>query len=303
MDYFGIIKKAYYLARRHKFLWIFGILAGGAGGLRSFNLSLPNFSSGNDNWSKLSNSTLTTANFATFWDAYGTLVLTIIGILLFFCILMFVLNIISQGALVSSSARLGRGEKTNFKSGFYDGLEHFWRIFGIGLTYLLMILASLIVLIVPVAVLISTETYIFAAIWGILLLLVCLLFWLMIAILFPYSLRVVVLENFGVFKSIRESLHFFRDHWQEVIVMYLLLWAIGLGFGIALAIVIAIVAVLLLALGLGLWLALPLAAIIYGSVIGLAFLVVIAVVCGAYNSFYWVALTLTYQKLKLAKEK
>ncbi|MDO8686689.1 MAG: hypothetical protein Q7K11_00570 [Candidatus Berkelbacteria bacterium] len=302
MDYFGIFKKAYYLSLKHKFLWIFGILAGGYGGFQGYNSSFGsgiNYSGDSAEWSKNFDKFLTSENLTNFWLNYAGI---IIGILVFFgifAILMFVINIISQGALIGSTEKLLKGEKADFKIGFRIGWHNFWRVWGIGITFLMMILASLIVLIVPVTVLVTAESYILAVVLGLLLLIVCLAFWLVMGIISPYSTRYVILEEkYSVFKSIREALHLFQRNWGEVLIIYLLLMAAGIGFGILLFLAIMIVGGLLLAIGFGFYLASPFVAVIYGLIVGLVMFLAIITVTGAYNSFYSNVITLTYLKLR-----
>lgn len=306
MDYFAIIKKAYEITIKHKFLWIFGILAGGYGGFRSFNVSLPNYtydssSTGADGWTKILGHPLTSTDIAAFWANWGGLIIGLTIVLLAIAMLMFVLNLISQGALVGSVEKISKDQKSSFKDGFKLGAKQFWRVWGVAIIYLLMILASLCVWIIPTCILVMTGGYVFAAIWGILLFFVSLAFWILIGLISPYSLRVVVLEKYSVWQSIRESLHFFRDNWVKVVLMYLLLLAFGIAFGLVLALGILIIAAILLAIGYGLYLATTIGAIIYGSIVGFAILIAIAVVSGAYNTFSSAALTLTY--LELSKKK
>jgi hypothetical protein len=297
MDYFGIIKKSYYLSIKHKFLWIFGILAGGYGGFKSFGSGL-NFPTSGSNWSNAFNKSLSASNSSISWGNFVSAIVAIMAVLGVIALILFIFSLISQGALIGSTSRLSKNEKTDFWFGFGIGWHNFWRVLGVGIIFLLMVLVSLIVLIVPVAVLIVAKAYAIAIILGILLFFVCLAFWILIAIIAPYSLRVVVLDKLGIFTSIREALHFFRKNWGEVIVMYLLLFAIGIGFGIALLLAIMIVGGVLLAIGLGFYLASATSAIVYGLIIGLAFLITLVIISGAYNSFSSNVLTLTYLKLK-----
>ncbi len=296
MDYFGIVKRAYYITLKNKFLWIFGILAGGYGGFRGFSINLPTYQTGSADWTKFT-SGLNSTDLSDFWVNYSGIILAILVIFFIFAIICFILNIISQGALVGSVDKLDKKEKVNFKSGFGIGWHNFWRIWGVAITYLLMILMSLIILIVPITVAIVAGSYIFALVWGILIFFLCLTFWILIALISPFSLRVVVLKKLGIFESIRDSLHFFRDNWLKIVVMYLLLFAISIGFGIALGLAILIIGGILLALGFGVWLASPIVAIVYGIIVGMAVFVVILIVSGAFNTFYSGVLTITYRKL------
>ncbi len=294
MDYFGIIKKAYEITIKHKFLWIFGILAGGIGGFKGSNSF--NYSAGGADFQQTFNNVDAT-KLEQFWTIWGGMIVTVIVILGALGLVFFILNIISQGALVGSTEKISKNEKANFKTGFGIGSHQFWRVLGMLILYGLMILASAAIWILPTILFVITKVYIMAIIWGLLLFFVCLAFWILIGVISPYSIRVVVLEKFGIFQSIRESLHFVRNNLKEVILIYLLLFAIGIGFGIALILAILIVGGLLLAIGFGVYLASLLVTIGYGIVAGLALFIAIMIISGIYNAFTSSVITLTYLEL------
>ncbi len=293
MDYLGIIKRAYEISIKHKFLWIFGILAGGYGGFRGLNSNFGNYTTNSSDWTNK----LPYSSFASFWQIWGGLIITCLLICAGLAIILFILNIISQGGLIGSVDKIAGGKKSNFGDGFKIGSHHFWRILGVLVLYTLMVLASLVVLLGPSIFLFVFGQWVLALIWGILLLFVSIAFWILVGLILPYSLRMVVLKDDGIWESIRGSLHFFRDFWKEVVVMYLLLFAISLGFGIAYMLAILIVGGILLAIGFGMFLASPLVSIIYGVTIGLIFLAALVIVAGIFNTFYSTVLTLTYLAL------
>lgn len=293
MDYFGIIKKAYEITIKHKFLWIFGILAGGYGGFRGFNSS---YSANGTEWSQTFNK-IDASKFTNFWDTWGVLIITLAVIVAIFGLIMFILNIISQGALVGSVTKLSKNEKADFKTGFGIGAHQFWRVLGISILFGLMILASATIWILPTILFVVTKVYIIAVIWGMLLFFVCLAFWILIGVIFPYSIRIVVLEKFGIYQSIREGLHFMRENLKEVIVIYLLLIAIGITYGIGLVLAILLVGGLLAAIGFGIYLASSVVAIGYAIIAVLAVVISIIIISGIYNSFTSSVITLTYLEL------
>jgi len=134
MDYFGIVKKAFHISFKNKFLWIFGLLASGAAGFQGYN-SLPNSFTNGSEWSKYTNGS-GNFDFVTFWANYGGIILILMLVLVLLAIAFFVLNIISQGALVSSVERISSGEKPDFYDGFHDGWHQFWRVWGMNLIFL-----------------------------------------------------------------------------------------------------------------------------------------------------------------------
>lgn len=297
MDYFGIVKHAFKLTLKNKFLWIFGILAGGSAGFSGMNFNMPMTSSSSANWSKMFDNSGSTFDYASFWANYGVMILILLVIFGLISIVFFILNLVSQAALVKSVEKIDKQEKIDFYIGFNKGWHQFWRIWGMNLIFLFIILASLVVLIVPVAVLVMAGQYVIAIILGILLFVICLALWILIGFISPYSLRVLVLKKLSIFDSIRESLHLVRDNLGSVIVMYLLLWAISMGLGILIALAAMLAIGLLLVIGVGIWYLSHIAALIFGILIGFAFFVTTIVLSGAYSSFFSSTLTLTYIKL------
>lgn len=296
MDYLGIIKKAYHITIKHKFLWIFGILAGGFGGFQGFSSNF-NYNANSSDLTKFT-SKLPYSSFAAFWEAWGTLVIVLGVIFAILGIILFILNIASQGALIGSVDDLDKGKKSNFSEGLKIGFRNFWRVLGVMVLFGLMILASTVVWLGPAVLLAVFGQWVLAFIWGILLLFVALSFWILVGIILPYALRVVVLEGERVWEASRSGLHFFRDYWKETAVMYLLLIAVSLGFGIAFILGILICGGILAAIGFGVWLASPAVAVGYGIVVGLAFLGSLITISGAYGAFQSTAITLTYKELK-----
>lgn len=297
MDYFGIIKKAYEINKKNRFLWIFGILIGGmGGGVSSFNYQTP--SPDTTRWEQTVNSAQFTQKIADFWANFGNMVIIGGVILLLVCLLFFILNIISRGALVGSVNRIDKGEKADFQTGFRIGWHNFWRIWGVMIIYLLFVLASLCLLVIPTCLLVIGQFYALAVAWGILMFFVCLAFWLLISLISPYSLIVVILENLNVWDSIRESLHLVRRNLLEIIFVYLIMLAITIAYGVAIFLAFLLIGALGFAIGMALWLASVWTAVIYGCVLGLFLIAALIVINGAFKSFYSTVLVLTYNRLK-----
>lgn len=292
MDYFGLIKKAYKMTLEHRFLWIFGLFASAAGGYGANWLSGSSYQPSETDYSKYS------GTMNEIWTNFGTEIIIGLIILFIISIIFFVLSVVSDGALVSAVSKLSKEEKTDFGSSFKIGLKNFWRIWGTMIIYLLMILASLCIWIMPVSLLVIINSYILAVIWGLLFLFICLAFWILIGLIAPYSLRVIVLQNKGVWDSIRESLHLVRENLAPVVLMYLILFAVNIGFSAVFTLAILIAGGLLGAIGFGIFLASPIVAIVYGVIAAIAFCIALVLISAAYSAFYSSVITLTYEKLK-----
>ncbi len=292
MDYFDVIGKSYQISIKHKFLWIFGLLAGGGGiGIFKgyptlFDLSQGDFSSTDKvsqvNWSDLG---------VEFFFAAAILILAII-------IFMLIINYTSQGALISEFAEIEKGNKINFSKGLAHGWKRFWKILALNIILTLAIILSLAIIITPVVALIISKAYVFAAILAVLLFIAYIVFLIIFALVYPYSLRMAVLEDKNVFTTIRDSLHFVRDNIVHVFLIYLLAYVISIAFGLVIILGGGLTGIILFLIGYGLWIASPLAAVIYAMIAVLCFLTVLMIVGAVYNTFNFGIFTLTYLRLK-----
>ncbi|AKM82682.1 TPA: hypothetical protein DD449_00905 [Candidatus Berkelbacteria bacterium] len=295
MDYFGIIKKAFKINLKNKFLWIFGILAGGAAGFNGMNGNFGSPSS-NSTWSDMSKK-FADFDITAFWADHGATIIFLTVLFTVLAIIFFVLNLTSQGALIGSVEKIEADEKVDFSKGFSIGWKNFWRVWALNITILLAILLGLCLLVIPTCLLVIAGAYVSATVIGILMFVVNLAFWIVISFISPYALRIVILRKLTIFQSLRQALHFVRDNLAEVVVIYLLLAAIGIAVGLGVAIAAVIIIGLLFAIGYGLFLASLTAAVFYGLIV--AFILVLAIIAfsGAYSSFQSTVLTLTYLKL------
>jgi len=294
MDYLGIIKRAYEIVLRRKYLWIFGILAGGAIG-GSWNFSAPSTSE-TFSQNKIENF-FNNIKFENFLTHYWGIIFAIIGIILLVGLLWFIFSIISQGALLGSVAAISHNEENNFKTGFAFGWHKFWKVLAVGLLIGLIVLVSLAILALPVILLVLAKIYVLAIIYGVLIFLANLTLWIYLGFVQPYILRLAVLGQRGAGQAIKESWSFSKKNWKEMVVMYLLVLAIGIGVAIGLLLAVFLVGGLLFAIGLAIYLASPWVCWIYAALAGLALVLFFLILNGIINSFYSSVFTLTYLEL------
>src|SRR5918992_4503545 len=128
MNYSDIIRDAFWIAWRNRFMWFFGFFLSGAAG--SF-VSPTNF--GNMGGQQTDGFTYgflfpgplrwISENLVLFVVIVGVFVLLVVMIWL-------VLYAISRGALAESVAAIDRGEERRFSSTWRAGVSHFWRVVG-----------------------------------------------------------------------------------------------------------------------------------------------------------------------------
>ena len=299
MDYFGILKKAYEITIKHRFLWIFAILAGGAGA--TWGMSFPSNSvSYSDKWDKYFNS-VGQVQLEHFWLNYWSAIAAIIGLILAFSLVWLVLSTIAKGSLLGSVESIQKGQKFNFRLGFNFGWHKFWRILAVSILVGLIIILSILALILPVILFVLAKVYALAVIYGILFFFFDLALWLYLRVMYPYIQRTAVLGDLGSWEAIASSWSFFKKHFKDIAVIYLLLIAVSMVFGAGMLLVLLVLGGLLFAIGLALYLASQMIFWLYVVSFGLIFLLLIIVLKGIFGAFNSSVLTLVY--LELTRDK
>ncbi len=241
LDFFEIIKRAWQITWKYKFLWVFGyLIALGTAGSSFSNSSNYSFS-GNEG-------TAASNSAAGFAETYFVLIIVMVAIVMVIGIVLWILSILSTGGLVGAAAKIERGETTSLKDGFRIGAKNFWRIFGlnliVGFIILCLVLAIIIPLIIVIAVMASSGSSGSGAAAG----LICLIPVLIVAIFVIaivaavlslvaiYATRYIVLENGRVFKSFGDGWRLIRRKFGATFLMFLLVWLISGLAGLVIAI-------------------------------------------------------------------
>jgi hypothetical protein len=306
MNYGDLIKDAFWITLRNRYLWFFGFFAGGT----SANFNFPSVPSGrfdDNDFERRASVPVVLAQAGQ--DAFGevTLIVAIIALVVLIVLLFIILSLISQGALAESVAALDRGERRRFSSTWRAGVSNFWRVLAYFMLFILISLGFLLAIGVPLALLMAgvyfgTEssgalilTIVLAALVGFGLLIVV---FVPLGIVAQFALREIVVRREGVVGSIGSGYRLFRSNLSRSLLIWLIQLAIWIGAGIVL---------LILLLLLGLILFLPTiflavaeyvtAALATGVVAGLILLPLLLVAVGALGTFnhsYW---TLAYLRL------
>ena len=298
MNYGDIIRDAFRITWRNKFLWFFGFFAAGSGGGGSNFFNVPtNFEgagdmSGMGQW--LTNNVVTA--------------LVIVGIVVVVLALLFiVLSLISAGGLTSSVAAIDAGEQRRFSSTWRAGTANFWRVLlqaillfliGLGLLLLLVLVAGL-----PIGLTFALTESVGARIavsvlFGILGLVLLVLTFVPLSIIGQYALRELVVDRERVARSIAAGYGLFRRNIGRSLLVWIIAIALSIGIGIAMLIVLLIVGFILFLPTIILAISeYATAAVVAGVIAGLILLPVLLVLSGAVGTFshaYW---TLAYLRL------
>ncbi len=302
LDFFDVIKRAWQITWKNKFLWVFGfIIALGAGGSNFSNTSNYSFS-GNEGSS-------VPAGAAGFAETYLVLILIVAAVFMLFGLVLWILSILATGGLVGAAAKIERGETTSLKDGFKIGAKYFWRVLGLNLLVGLIIFCLVIVVIVPliiiIAVMASSGNDGSGAVAGLICLIPVLIFAILLLALVAavlsliaiYATRYIVLENGRVFASLSNGWRLMRRRFAATFLMFLLVMLISALVGFVFAIpglLIGIPVVVTLLSGI----AAKNFIVVFLAFIGIIFLVlVMSFLEGVLETYRSVVWTLTFMRI------
>lgn len=243
--YRPILKRAWGIAWRFKYLWFFGLFASliGSGGLYNFNLSLDgassrgawliglqDFLSGQGIWAGA------VKNLAASLDVW-----LVVLILLFIVFGLFILwlAVVSQGALFFGIRGAKQEEKLSFGEIFKKGKDKFWPVLTLNIIMALVALAFLIVVTLPFLILVF-KPEISAAVASLFVAIPLVIFFplgVIITFIARYGVIFVVNKDRSVRAAISEASSMLRRHWLESIEMAILLWAIYIVLGLVLSLI------------------------------------------------------------------
>lgn len=317
MNYGDLIRDAFRISWRNKFLWFFGLFVGGAG----FNFTTPPTGSGGEdfdgndfNFGQTGNSTPFTGQIGG--EQFGTLVLVlgVVALVLLIGLILIVLAIISTGGLADSVAAIDRGEGRHFSSTFRAGLSNFWRVLGMGVLFwllgvgLFLTLALLVGLPIGLTFLLTQSTtarVAVAVILGLLGIALLIVVFIPYRIVGQFALRRLVVSGERILASIGEGYGLFRQNLGRSLLVWLIQLALAIGVGIATIIVYLLLAIALIGPGVlvGILAESITAGIIVGGLGGLIFLILVLIVTGAIGSFFHSYWTLAYLRLTAPTEE
>ncbi|MGB9640106.1 MAG: DUF7544 domain-containing protein [Anaerolineales bacterium] len=268
MDFGKLIRRAWEITWRYKFLWIFGIAiafcrAGGGSG-SNFNFNSRNFSGQNNPFGQFTNPINPfPQTFERFFSS-GLLWL-FIGVLIVLVIIFFVIGMVvvayARGSLIRSVDLIENGESVNFRRAWEEGKKSFRRLFGmeilINIPGLLVGVAIVIAVILLVWNLISSGGMAYSAgqnaFWRALLtiapafvIIICslaciaFLIQILVAILEVFGSRAIVLEDLPIMAALTRGWKLFLANIAPAIILAFILFGISLGIGIVIGLPIAL---------------------------------------------------------------
>lgn len=306
MSYGDLIKDAFRISWRNKFLWFFGFFVGGSGANLAGNV--PSGGGGFDggDFEQSGTSSLATQIGPGIFDNAALIVaLVVVGFALLLAFLAMVL--ISQGALAENVAAIERGEGRRFSSGWRAGLRNFWRVLGYYVVFFLIGFGLLVAIGIPIGLVIAgtfaaTDSVgariAVAVLAGLLAILLIILVFIPLSIIGQFSLREIVVRREGVLGSVGGGYRVFRRNVGSSLLVWLINLGVGIGVGIAVLIGLLLVGLMLfLPTILLIFADLTPAAVVAGIAAGVILLPVVLAVSGATGAFFHSYWTLAYLRL------
>jgi hypothetical protein len=303
MNYGNLIRRPFDIVARRPYLWLLGLLAGGA---TTFN-----YFGGNGSYRTNSNSTTiytgpSTATFQAFWNNNWEWLVGIAAFAAVVFVILFILGSIATGGIIRAAVEHDEGRDYQLGTAWRAGYTTLWRIAGLRLATFVLAIAPAVFIgaLVGATVAMSGPFVPGAVLFGLLAAgvgVASIFFWIALGIAYEFAQRLIVIEGARVFDAIAEGFRMIPRHGKEVALGWLILIAISIVAGIAavfLAIAVGIPAGII---GFGGWLAAgTTGAIITGSIAAVFFVGVLLAAGGAYaaySSVYWTLLFRTVRAM------
>jgi len=226
MDYQNLVVKSFQIAWKHKWLWIFGFFAGAG-------ISAPNFGGGGSlNWSEQPPERVS-AQVSELGHQYWPLLLGLALILFFVLILFTIAGIFAHAALIRGAAAINEDRETSFSLSLKEGSHYFGRLLGLGLLLF-------VVVVMPILGFFGTTIWAFLNgynILGVLFGLMSALFVLallplgvLLALLFHFSTRAIVLLDHRILESLGSAWALVRANFGTSLILWLVSLLLTMGF-------------------------------------------------------------------------
>lgn len=296
MNYRHLVRRPFEIVARRPYLWVLGLLAGGA---TTFNYTSNYRADTSTNFAAP-----TTATFQSFWANNWEWMVALAAVAFLVAVVWFALGCIATGGIVHAAVEHDEGRDYRFASAWQAGYATGWRIAGLRLTtFLLAVAVAIIVGGLAGATAVLSTTFVPAAVLFALMTAgaaVCAVaFWIVLGVAVEMAQRIIVLENGSVFDSLNSGFRMVRSHFKELALGWLVLIVVSIVAGIVMAMIAVGIAIPAGILGLGGWLTGgSVGLIVTGSIAAVFFVGVLLAVAGAYSAYSSVYWTLLFRSVR-----
>jgi hypothetical protein len=307
MDYGALIKNAWRMTWRYRFLWVLALFAGGGSsffpgtggnvGTRGWGGQVggsdgpgPFGGGAGDFRQPLGEAARWALDNAGLLIGGGVLVLLL-------ALAWLVLSLIAQGALAQATVDLAEGRQTTLGAAWRTGLRLFWRYVGMYLILFGLAMAVGLAVAVAVGLLVALGSIGggatgFAVLIGVLvsvpLVLLGIVLGVATSIVVTFAQRALAADDSGPVEALRSGVRLLRAHPGESILVWLIGLALGIGASLVVGLAVVILAVPLVLLGFGVWSGAGMTATIFYGVVAVLLAVVVAVALGTIvNTYFW----------------
>jgi hypothetical protein len=300
MDFTKIVSQTWQIVSKRPYLWLVGLLAGSSF-LSGFFVNIYGLGGGGAN-RVLADSSDFSSWAIEFIQSNWLLILIVLIILGLINFILFVLSFAARAGLIRNVFDLesSRTER-DFFSTIAIGFEYFWPVF------LLTMLFGLAVVIVAVVILLPFLLDIFFPIfiigWAFISIFLIFVLVVFAELIYLLALRGLVIESYGVGRSLRDSWQLFKKELSQLILAVLVFWLISIIFTTLISM---FVLTYFLVAGLFFWLTYIISidiSVLVAIFLSLVLIVFVLVMVGFVSSFritYW---TLVYNRIKRNNSK
>lgn len=318
MDYGSLIREAWSITWRHRFLWVLGLFAatsvgtcsGGGwsgGGPLQWSAQPGDF----ERFSPGAGDAATAmADGVSRWVTDNLALIVLVALAAFLLGLAFlIVSLIAQGGMARATADLAQGRPITGGQAWRAGRQLFWRYLGL---WLLLIGAAIAIaaivgffaaLGIGAGMLASGGARIALVVLGVLAALLAVLvaipLFILASIIIAYAQRAIAVEDAGPLAALRCGMVLLRSHLGTSLLIWLINLALSIGAGIAIAVAMSLVFMLLAIVGVLFYAAAGLSAplIVYTILALLVAMAVFWLLAAIANSYFWSYWTLAYLRL------
>ncbi len=235
------------------------------------------------------------------WDlvkANVSWTLPMILFLVFFAIFYFLVPTIARASAIQAIARRKNGQDAGAGTGLRHGIMSFLPLFEYHL--LIKTFAFFSVMFEMSFVLRNLGPVIFKMFLPVFILLLVISF--ILTLLFTYTDFFIVIDDLGVFKSMKKSVKLVVMNWKHTVLITILMLIIGIRVIIQAVLVLLVPSLIVLITGYITTIALPVTSVIIGGIFGFVALLVAAYLNGIVDIFSYTVWTYTFLELSSEKE-
>jgi hypothetical protein len=299
LDYIQILKNAWNITWKNKFLWWFGFFIAISGGASSFRFN--SFGS-SESEEELSPEIIDSLN--QYWSLYKEWIMVGIVILFLIAIAFYILSIIGRSGLIGSLIEINKDNKINFSVGFKKGRRLFWSFFLLNLVFGVGLFSIVIIFSFPVIRFLFMEAYGLAFVLGSIAIPIIISVFILASFLKKYSQIYLAGNNVRLFETIKLSYNLFKKNIKKSVLMGISLIIVNIIVGIIFVIALLALAVPFIVIGGVAYLLMQQLGIIIVSIIGLLILFTFSIVwrsaCIVFMQSAWI---LFFNKIAIVPDK